>query len=122
MRLGHTFNSSSKYKFIKRLGSGGSADVFLYSRQTEGLPHQNVVLKVFKTDNPDSMVELLNEGAKLTQLRHPNILTTYGYEKLTSQTFALVLEYVRGKNLAEILPCLGSSSRFVMASYVIRSL
>ena len=48
MKLGSKFNSSSHYTFKAKLGSGGSADVFLCTRQTEGLPDQDVVLKVFR--------------------------------------------------------------------------
>ncbi len=119
MDLAHNFNSSSSYTFKRRLGEGGSADIFLYTRHTEGLPDQEVVLKVFKNKNPEAMAELINEGIRLTEFKHPHILTTFGYEKINSNTFALILEYIQGKNLREILNHLRKESRPAVAAYVI---
>jgi serine/threonine protein kinase len=119
MDFAYNFNSSSSYSFKRRLGGGGSADVLLYSRHTEGLPDQEVVLKVFKNKNPEAMAELINEGVRLTEFKHPHILSTFGYEKINSNTFALILDYIQGKNLKEILNHLRKESRPAIAAYVI---
>jgi len=121
MEFTYNFNSSSRYTFKKPLGAGGSADVFLYTRHIEGMPDQEVVLKVFKNKNPEAINELINEGVRLSEFKHPYILNTLGYEKINSNTFALILEYIPGKNLREILPDLQINSRPAIASYVIKA-
>src|ERR1700678_2210904 len=98
MDFAYSFNSSSRYTFKKVLGTGGSADVFLYTRHTDAMPDQEVVLKVFKNKNSEAINEIINEGIKLSEFKHPHILTTFGYEKIKSNTFALILEYMPGQN------------------------
>jgi serine/threonine protein kinase len=119
MGLGENFISTWSYEFRGLLDSGGSADALLYSRRMPGLPDQEVVLKVLRGPESD-LAELLNEGKKLSELRHRNIVSTFGYEKLGPSRFALVLEYVRGRNLRDVLPLLKSCDRMDVAAHVIR--
>jgi serine/threonine protein kinase len=122
MNFAHQFDSQSKYLFRKKIGSGGTAEVFLYSRQTEGLPAQDIALKILKVQREDQILELLNEGRRLGALKHPNILTTFGYEKIDSQKFGLVLEYFPGENLKAIIPRLSKESRHSAAEYIIKTI
>src|ERR1700683_825378 len=98
MDLTRQFASKSMYTFKKKIGTGGSAEVFLYSRQIGGLPAQDIALKILKAQNEGQILELLNEGRRLGSLKHPNILTAFGYEKIDGDKFALVLEYFPGEN------------------------
>jgi len=122
MELTYKFASKSTYTFKKKVGSGGSAEVFLYSRQAEGLPNQDVVLKVLKSADESGVRELLNEGRRLGMLKHPNILTAFGYEKIDDQKFGLVLEYFPGENLKKIIPRIKIEQRPLVAEYVVKTL
>src|ERR1700679_3229217 len=110
MNFKENFNSAWSYKFKCLLDTGGSSDVLLYTRHMEGLPEQEVVLKVLKQPQGD-MSELINEGKRLSDLKHPNILTTFGYEKIGPSTLALILEYIKGKNLRDILARIKAQDR-----------
>jgi serine/threonine protein kinase len=113
------FKSSSTYIFKKRIGSGGSAEVYLYSRRTDGLPEHEVVLKVLKKQDEKFMSELINEGRKLSELRHPNILTMFGYERIDDNRYALALEYIRGGTLKSLIPRILPEDREKVAEYVV---
>ena len=54
-------------------------------------------------------------------MRHPNIVTTYGFEKLKSQELALVLEYVPGENLKDIIPLISHPDRPCVASSIFKT-
>lgn len=110
------------YVFKRRLGSGGSADVFLYSRQTEGCPAQDVVLKVIKSNEEETFKELMNDGQKLSSLRHPHILSAFGFEKLSAGKFGLLLEYIDGCNLRQVISVMDSSARQKLAGYLVRTI
>ena len=122
MDLAPQFASKSIYRFKRKIGSGGCAEVFLYSRQTEGFPAQEVVLKILKSAGEETVRELLNEGTRLSSLRHPNILATFGYEKIDDEKFGLILEYFPGENLKALIPRFYSEDRPTIAGYVIRVL
>jgi serine/threonine protein kinase len=119
MKSAVSFNSSASYRFIRRIGSGGSADVLLYGKRSGDLPEQEVVLKVLKPRSSEALSELINEGRRLSKLKHPHIVATFGYEKVDRNSFGLVMEYIPGENLREVSPRLPHHKRHAMASYVI---
>jgi serine/threonine-protein kinase len=101
--VGQCFQSTAMYRFVRRLGSGGLADVLLYARRSAGSPEQEVALKVLRERNASNIDELLSDGEKLRQLKHPNIVATFGFERMDAERLALVLEYIPGCNLATIV-------------------
>jgi serine/threonine protein kinase len=119
MDFNENFNSSWSYKYKRLLDSGGRADVYLYSRYMEGLAEQEVVLKILR-DPQGNLEELLNEGKKLSELKHPNILSTLGYEKVGPSKYALILEYIKGRNLRELVPRFKAKDRTDVAGYIIK--
>ncbi|MDZ4677384.1 MAG: serine/threonine-protein kinase [Oligoflexia bacterium] len=104
------FKSNSTYRFKRRLGSGGTAEALLYSRDIAGLPSQDVVLKVIKDSKKDGLDELINDGKRLSQLRHPHIVATFGFEKINEKEFGLLLEYVPGCDLKKLIPVIHKST------------
>src|SRR5947207_877389 len=103
MDLAYQFKSSSTYVFKRKIASGGLAEVLLYSKKNQGLPDQEVILKILKRSTKDDLEELINDGAKLSELKHPHIVTTFGYEKMGHGKVGLVLEYIPGTNLQNLV-------------------
>ena len=122
MEFTKEFTSSSQYRFKRRLGAGGSADVLLYSRVIPGLPDQDVVIKVLKNAASIKSEDLFKEGLKLNQLKHPNIVTTFGYEKINGTQSGLVLEYIPGQTLKSLIPFISEFNREEMAIHIFRTL
>jgi serine/threonine protein kinase len=87
-----------KYKILSSLGSGGFGAVYLAE---DTWIHKKVAIKVPHRQNLD-FGELLHEPRLLASLAHPNIVAILTAEKLDN-TFFIVMEYVQGETLENII-------------------
>jgi serine/threonine-protein kinase len=91
-----------RYELHRRLARGGMADVFL-ARDT--LLDRPVALKVlfaeFATD-PSFVERFRREAQSAANLNHPNIVSVYDWGE-EDGTYFIVMEYVEGRSLAQIL-------------------
>jgi formylglycine-generating enzyme required for sulfatase activity/tRNA A-37 threonylcarbamoyl transferase component Bud32 len=91
-----------RYCILRELGRGGMGIVY-QARQT--LMNRQVVIKVINKallDNPDALERFHREVEAAARLAHPNIVTAYDAEQ-ASDLHMLVMEFVPGQNLAEVL-------------------
>jgi len=102
-----------RYRVMKKLGQGGLASVYL-AFDTE--LNKEVAVKVLFSDNLIVRTRLIDAGAMLAQVSHPNIV---GVEPEVggsarfhsgSQLIFIVLEYVKGETLDELVKCKGTFS------------
>ncbi len=91
-----------KYKILERLGSGGFAQVYLCEHKLMRRRVAVKVLPVAKTKGSSAMDRFYREARALDKLDHPNIVHFYDVDKEGDLHF-LVLEYVDGSNLQEIV-------------------
>ena len=92
-----------KYRILRELGRGGMGVVY-QARQT-GMMDRQVVIKVISRaliDQPAALERFLREVHAAAQLSHPNIVTAYDAEK-AGELHMLVMEFVPGQSLAEVL-------------------
>ncbi len=89
----------TRYIIEGELGSGGMAVVYLARHRELGSVH---AIKVLSLSSPQLRARLLQEGRLQASLRHPNILSVTDLVELNGQP-ALVLEYVEGPSLAQLL-------------------
>ena len=87
-----------KYKILSPLGSGGFGAVYLAK---DTWIDKDVAIKVPHKQNLD-FSELLREPRLLAALDHPNIVSITTAEK-TSEVFFIVMEYVEGDTLEDII-------------------
>lgn len=90
------------YEILRKLGSGGMADVYL--AQQESLDRQ-VALKVLQVglaNDKNYVRRFFNEARAAASLIHPNIVQIYEVGK-TGNYYFIAQEYVPGKNLAEVV-------------------
>jgi serine/threonine-protein kinase len=87
-----------KYRVLSPLGSGGFGSVFLAE---DTWIHKKVAIKVPHRQNLD-FTEMLKEPRLLASMNHPNIVTVLTAEKQDS-TFFIVMEYVPGQTLEQII-------------------
>ncbi|MCB0997541.1 MAG: Stk1 family PASTA domain-containing Ser/Thr kinase [Acidimicrobiales bacterium] len=91
-----------RYELHRRLARGGMADVFLGRDQLLDRPVAvKVLFPEFATD-PAAVERFRREATAAANLSHPNIVGIYDWGSQGS-TYYLVMEYVEGRSLAEVL-------------------
>jgi eukaryotic-like serine/threonine-protein kinase len=101
------------YEILDKLGSGGMGDVY---RARDLRLNRTVAIKVLpagKLADPVRKQRLLQEARAASALNHPNIVTLYDIPEEDGTMF-LVMEYVSGKALDELIPAHGMSWKAVL--------
>jgi serine/threonine-protein kinase len=102
MSLGDTTVFNDRYEIQTRLGRGGMADVYL---ARDRLLERRVAVKVlfpeFATD-PSFVARFRREAQAAANLTHPNIVAVYDWGQ-QGGTYFIVMEYVNGRTLADVL-------------------
>lgn len=92
-----------QYEVLEKLGSGGMGTV--YKARDKRLDSLVAIKVVSDTAGGDSKAvrRLQNEAQALATLQHPNIVRVMSMYQLDGDQFALVMEYIDGKDLAAII-------------------
>jgi len=91
-----------RYRVIRRLGSGGMANVYLAEDEELG---RRVAIKVLdeKHANDEQFVERFRREAKnAASLSHPNIVSIYDRGEAEG-TYYIAMEYIEGRTLKELI-------------------
>jgi serine/threonine protein kinase len=90
-----------KYRVLDRLGAGGMGEVY---RAVDSRTNRIVALKIILSAvaDPSFVTRFVNEARILATVRHPNIVSFIDYLEFEGNP-CLVMEYVEGKMLAELL-------------------
>jgi serine/threonine-protein kinase len=102
---------SRQFRFLALLGQGGFGEVYLTEVIAGSGFRKQVAVKVLKaqwTNDPEVRGRLQDEAAVLGLLRHPNIVSAEDLVELRGQP-ALVMEYVAGCNLTDVLKAAAAS-------------
>lgn len=100
--------SFGRYTLIERIGRGGMADVFKARVEGPAGFERTIVFKKILPHlaNQPSFTKMFIEEAKLAaKLNHPNIVQVFELGAENNEYFML-MEYVQGKNIAEIIRAL----------------
>src|SRR5579885_120269 len=93
---------NGRYELHRRLARGGMADVFLARDQLLDRPVAvKVLFPEFATD-PTFVERFRREAQSAANLNHPNIVSVYDWGQ-EQGTYFIVMEYVEGRSLADIL-------------------
>jgi len=95
------------YRVLYMIGAGTFARVFRCVHRDTGRVVAIKVLRRRHRDQVASVEQFLREGRMGLQLRHPNIVTIYEIENDARSPY-LVMEFVEGETLREILKIRGS--------------
>jgi serine/threonine-protein kinase len=92
---------AERYRVIRRLGTGGTATVFLAC--DERLQREVAIKRIHGAEvTAETALRLQREARIMASLRHPNLVTVF--DMVTDDDdLLLVMEYVRGGTLAEVL-------------------
>jgi len=105
-----------RYKIIRKLGSGGMANVYLAEDQELG---RRVAIKILneRHANDDQFVERFRREAKnAAGLSHPNIVAIYDRGEAEG-TYYIAMEYLDGRSLKELIIGRGPAPVHVAIDY-----
>jgi eukaryotic-like serine/threonine-protein kinase len=94
-----------RYQLERRLGTGGMAEVFLAWQVGPGGFERKVAIKrplPHVSEDPNAVAAFLDEARLAAQLLHPNIAQVYDVGE-SSGTYFIVMEYVDGPSLRQLL-------------------
>ncbi len=90
----------SHYRIIEKLGEGGMGVVYLAEDQHLA---RRVAIKFLTSTDHHYRARFIREARAVSALNHPNIAIVHDYgETATGQPF-LVMEYIKGKSLSDLL-------------------
>jgi eukaryotic-like serine/threonine-protein kinase len=93
---------NDRYEIHSRLGRGGMADVFLARDRLLDRPVAVKVLFPEYAADPNFVERFRREATAASNLTHPNIVGVYDFGR-QGGTYFMVMEYVNGRSLADIL-------------------
>ncbi len=94
-----------RYSVIRRLGSGGMADVYLARAEGEAGFERLVALKVMHDDmvtDPNFVSHFLDEARLASKLSHPNIISITDLGK-EADKYVIAMEYIDGSDLERLI-------------------
>ncbi|MCU0692232.1 MAG: serine/threonine protein kinase, partial [Polyangiaceae bacterium] len=94
---------SGRYRVEAELGTGGMGAVY---RAEHTLMRKRLAIKVLHpemTRQPEVVARFEREAMAAAHIEHPNVAAATDFGKLEDGSFFLVLEYVEGRSLREVL-------------------
>src|ERR1035438_3086359 len=91
------------YQILEKLGAGGMGEIF---KAQDTRLNRLVAIKVLlggNTGDPELRRRFVQEAQAASSLNHPNIITIYDIVSQDNDQF-MVMEYVKGKTLGELIP------------------
>src|ERR1041384_550164 len=105
-----------RYRIVRKLGSGGMANVYLAEAEALG---RRVAIKILneRYANDDLFIERFRREAKsAAALSHPNIVSVYDRGEAEG-TYYIAMEYVDGRSLKELIVSRGPAPITVAVDY-----
>ena len=96
---------ANKYRIVKQLGEGGMGCVYLAEQQL-GSTARKVALKTLHkhlSHDPAIKARFDREAGTVAALEHPNTIQVYDFGAMEDGTLYLVMEFVQGRSVADIL-------------------
>jgi serine/threonine-protein kinase len=93
-----------RYELIERIGAGGMGEVWLaHDEQLAGRPVAIKIMHKHMLPNEDDVARFEREMRFAAMMDHPNIVTVYTTGTWDDAPF-MVMEYLRGHDLEQVLP------------------
>jgi eukaryotic-like serine/threonine-protein kinase len=106
-----------KYRVLDRLGSGGMGSVYLCEHVMMGRRVAVKVLPTSQANNPAALGRFFREARASGALDHPNLVTAHDIDQDGTLHF-LVMEYIDGTNLQELVARVGPLAPERAAHYI----
>lgn len=94
---------AGRFRLVELLGSGGMGEVYVAEHVTLGRRYAIKLLHAEIEADPIVAERFRREAQATSRLDHPNIVTISDFGKTESGQLYLVMEYIQGKNLYEVI-------------------
>lgn len=114
------FERFGNYILLERLASGGMAEIYLSKKlAAEGVQKFVAVKRILaQHSESEDFIRMFKDEAKIAvNLSHSNVVSIYDFGEENGQLY-LVMDYVEGKNLRQILNKLKASNKRFSISHV----
>ena len=94
---------SGRYRIVDLIARGGMGAVYLGEHVHM---HKRIAIKILHPENddqPEIVARFEREAVVGAHVRHPNIASATDFGKLDDGAYFLVLDYIEGKNLGDVL-------------------
>jgi len=94
---------SGRYRIVDLIATGGMGAVYLGEHV---LMHKRIAVKILHPevdDQPEIVARFEREAVVGAHVRHPNIASATDFGKLDDGAYFLVLDYIEGRNLGEVI-------------------
>jgi len=101
--LSQTTAVRARYQIIAKVASGGMGEVY---RARDSVLARDVAIKVLHRNlagDPGFIERFRREARAAALLSHPNIVAVHDWGSTTNGTYFMVMEFVRGRNLRDLL-------------------
>ncbi|MGH9198592.1 MAG: protein kinase domain-containing protein, partial [Acidimicrobiia bacterium] len=116
-----TESIAGRYRVVSRIAAGGMGEVY---RARDSVLGRTVAVKVLPPNmaaQPGFIDRFRSEAQAAARLSHPNVVQVHDWGE-TDSSYFMVMEYVRGKNLREVLNSQGRLSPRQAAEVMIQVL
>lgn len=99
---------SDRYRLVARVAGGGMGEVY---RGQDVLLERPVAVKILQpslASDPDLVERFKDEARAAARLTHPNIVSVHDWGAADEQTYYMVMEFVAGTDLRDLLVSRGS--------------
>lgn len=98
-----------KYEIIEKIAVGGWSTIYKAKRKLLNIDDIVAVkiLHISLSDNPQDIKRFYNEAATIRELRHPNAIHLYDFDRDANGTIYMAMEFVHGRNLKETIKSTG---------------
>jgi len=93
----------TSYRFVRSLARGGMGQVFLVEHRRLGRQFVAKLLHDELASNPQLVDRFRIEAQSLGRLRHPNIVSIFGFEATRDKRPFMITEYLQGRTIAQAL-------------------
>jgi serine/threonine-protein kinase len=109
-----------RFTLRRRLGAGAFAEVWLAIEESQLGFRKEVALKMLRATSkePEKVAALQQEARLVASLRHPNIVDVFSVEQI-EETWTVVMEYVDGGTLEELIERMVRANLRMPASVVL---
>lgn len=94
-----------KYKILEKVATGGWSTIYKAKRTMLAMD-DIIAIKILHlnlSDNPQDIKRFYNEAAAIRELRHPNAIHLYDFDRDVNGTIYMAMEFIHGKNLKEVI-------------------
>jgi class 3 adenylate cyclase/tRNA A-37 threonylcarbamoyl transferase component Bud32 len=98
-----TSSNEDRYRLIEKIGSGGMAEVYL---AYDEFLQREVAFKVLDrkyAENKEAIERFRREARNAASLHHPNIVATHDRGETEHGTYYIVMEYMEGGTLEDLI-------------------